>query len=189
MAKGGSSNSNQHAQADKASSSESSRVGGGGRVSLKDIAASTLKVIEHGSYEVDGISYDLKEKIDLLKTGTVYYAADSDISEWSSIPQELADSESKVHVTVSECSTLAGARELRERLQSSVDSADDDNVVERVGVLCFGSAKNPGGGFINGAQAQVICFLLSFSQESLTSTSSKKKRKNRLRAHRQYIPV
>lgn len=153
MAKGGSSNSNQHAQADKASSSESSRVGGG-KVSLKDIAASTLKVIEHGSYEVDGISYDLKEKIDLLKTGTVYYAADSDISEWSSIPQELADSESKVHITVSECSTLAGARELKERLQSSVDAADD-NVVEKVGVLCFGSAKNPGGGFINGAQAQV----------------------------------
>lgn len=150
MAKGDSSKSNQHAHR-KASSSESSSVGG--KVSLKDIAASTLKVIEHGSYDVDSISYDLKEKIDLLEASTAYYAADSDISEWSSIPQALVDSELNVHITVSECSTLAGARELKERLQSPSDSLDD--IVKKVGVLCFGSAKNPGGGFIRGAQAQV----------------------------------
>ena len=114
---------------------------------------STVKVIEHGSYEVNSVSYDLKEKINLLKTNTTYHAADSDISDWSSIPKGLlVDSKSKAHVTVSECSTLAGARELKERLiQSSLDAG----VMHKVGVLSFGSAKNPGGGFLSGAQAQV----------------------------------
>jgi uncharacterized protein (TIGR02452 family) len=150
MAKrGGPSKHNQHPHG-KASSSPSSSVGG--KASLKDLAASTLKHIERGSYEVDGISYDLKEKIDLLKANTTYYAADSDLSEWSSIPQALLDSESKVHITVSECSTLVGARNLKERLQSSTKSS---GAVKTVGVLSFGSAKNPGGGFIKGAQAQV----------------------------------
>lgn len=138
----------------KASSSQSSSVGG--KLLLKDIAASTLKNIELGSYEADGISYDLKEKIDLLKANTTYYAADSDLSEWSSIPQALVDSESKVHITVSECSTLAGARELKKRLHPPTEAPDvgSASVVEKVGVLSFGSAKNPGGGFIQGAQAQ-----------------------------------
>ena len=155
MAKGGGpSKHNQHPHG-KASSSPSSSVGR--KASLKDIAASTLKIIEHGSYEVDGISHDLKEKIDLLKANTTYYAADSDLSEWSSIPQALLDSESKVHITVSECSTLVGARNLKERLRSSTKSPDASSAsaVKTVGVLSFGSAKNPGGGFIQGAQAQV----------------------------------
>ncbi|KAF8802656.1 hypothetical protein BYT27DRAFT_7196596 [Phlegmacium glaucopus] len=151
MPRGGSNKRNQHAQR-TASSSETSSVGGKG--SLKDIAASTLNIIEHGSYEVDGVSYNLKEKIDLLKASTVYYAADADISEWSSIPQALVGSESKVHITVSECSTLAGARELKECLQSQSPPDSPHDVVKKVGVLCFGSAKNPGGGFIKGAQAQ-----------------------------------
>ena len=125
--------------------------------SMKDIAASTLKNIEHGSYEADGISYDLKEKIDLLKVNTTYHAADSDLSEWSAIPQTLVDSESRVHITVCECSTLTGARKMKECLQSPTESpeANSASVQKKVGVLSFGSAKNPGGGFIRGAQAQV----------------------------------
>jgi len=134
------------------SSSQSSSFSG--KLLLKDIAASTLKNIERGSYEVDGISYDLKEKIDLLKANTTYYAGDSDLSEWSSIPQALVDSESKIHVTVSECSTLAGARGLTKSLPTKSSDVGNASVVKRVGVLSFGSAKNPGGGFIKGAQAQ-----------------------------------
>lgn len=156
MAKGGSSNRNQHTHG-KASSSNL-----GGKQFLKDIAASTLKIIEHGTYEADGISYDLKEKIDLLKASTTYYAADSDLSEWLVIPQALVDSQSKIHITVVERSTLVGARELKERLQSLTDSESSDttaSVVKKVGVLSFGSAKNPGGGFITGAQAQVRSLL------------------------------
>ena len=160
-----------------------------GKLLLKDIAASTLKNIERGSYEVDGVSYDLKEKIDLLKANTTYYAGDSDLSGWSSIPQALVDSKSKIHVTVSECSTLAGARGLTKSLQLPTKSSDvgNANVVKRVGVLSFGSAKNPGGGFIKGAQAQVLT-LCSFRIYMLIKRSTSQ-RKNRLRGHQHYIPV
>lgn len=174
---------------DKNTDSKGSSSSVGGKPSLlKDIAASTIKAIEHGSYEADGISYDVKEKIDLSKANTVYYAADSDISDWRSIPQELVNStqKSKVHITVSECSTLAGARELKERLQSSMESLD----VKQVGVLSFGSAKNPGGGFINGAQAQVCPFSISFEIYAFNSSFlTEKYRKNHLRVHQHCIQV
>ena len=169
----------------KSSSSESSVDG---KLSLKDIAASTVKVIEHGSYEV-GVSYDLKEKVNLLKTNTTYYAADSDISDWLSIPKGLVGSKSKVLVTVSECSTLAGARELKERL---IRSSLDASAMHKVGVLSFGSAKNPGGGFLSGAQAQVrfsFLFFSFFPAYIVLSNFTFWKRKNRLRAHQRCIPV
>ena len=165
MAEVGSSKRNQRTRG-KASVSSSNSSNVGGRPSLKDIAASTLKSIEHGSYEVDGISYDLKDKIDLLNANTTYYAADSDLSEWSTIPQILVDSESRVHITVCECSTLTGARKMKECLQSPTDSpeANSAGLKKKVGVLSFGSAKNPGGGFIKGAQAQVQPIVVSFSR-------------------------
>ena len=162
MPEAGTSKRNQRTRG-KGSSSKPPNAGG--RPSLKDIAASTLKNIEDGSYEVDGISYDLKEKIDLLKTNTTYYAADSDLSEWSTIPQTMVDSKSRVHITVCECSTLTGTRKINESLQSPTESPEADNasVQKKVGVLSFGSAKNPGGGFIKGAQAQVQAnVLISF---------------------------
>jgi uncharacterized protein (TIGR02452 family) len=159
MAEAGPSKRNQRTRS-KASSSKPSNVGG--KPSLKDIAASTLKNIEQGSYEVDGVSYDLKEKIDLLKANTTYYPAESDLSEWSTIPQTLVDSESGVHITVCECSTLLGVREMKRCLQSPTESPDA-NIAGKIGVLSFGSAKNPGGGFINGAQAQVQPSVFSFS--------------------------
>lgn len=159
MAEAGTSKRKQrnHGKASSASSSKPSNAASSGRPSLKNIAASTLKNIEHGSYEVDGISYDLKEKIDLLNANTTYYAADSDLSEWSTTPQTLVDSKSRVHITVSECSTLTGARKMKECLQSPTESPEANSVIvqKKIGVLSFGSAKNPGGGFINGAQAQV----------------------------------
>ena len=175
----------------KASSGSSSKPSNvGGRTSLKDIAASTLKNIEHGSYEVDGISYDLKEKIDLLNANTTYHAADSDLSEWSTIPQTLVDSESKIHITVCEYSTLTGTRKMKECLQSPTESpeANSATVQKKVGVLSFGSAKNPGGGFIKGAQAQVQATFFSLSGYTFNNIRLHK-RKSRLRAHRQLYPV
>lgn len=159
MAEAGPSKRNQRTQGKVSPSQKTSIIAQflGGRPLLKDIASSTLNIIEHGSYEVDGISYDLKEKIDLLKANTTYYAADSDLSEWSTIPQTLVDSESRVHITACECSTLTGTRKVKESLQSPTESpgANSASVQKKIGVLSFGSAKNPGGGFMKGAQAQV----------------------------------
>ena len=189
MTEAGSSNPKQRTHKKTSSATSSKPSNAGGRPSLKDIAASTLKNIEHGSYEVDGISYDLKEKIDLLKANTTYYAADSDLSEWSTIPQTLVVSESEVRISLCECSTLTGARKLKE---SSMESPEVNNagVEKKVGVLSFGSAKNPGGGFINGAQAQVVqTVVFSLFGFMCSIMFNFHKRKNRSRAHQQLYPV
>jgi uncharacterized protein (TIGR02452 family) len=59
-----------------------------------------------------------------------------------------------VKITVTECSTLSGARALDREMNAN----DDDGERKRIGVLNFASAKNPGGGFLTGAQAQVRSF-------------------------------
>ncbi|KAF8959967.1 hypothetical protein BDZ97DRAFT_1666501 [Flammula alnicola] len=122
-----------------------------GKESLKEIATSTLKKLEQGTYELDGITYDLKEAIKNTNEHTSFYTADSNLSEWASNAPSLDGPESHpgVHITVSENSTLFGARTLKGLLDSLEDVED-----KRVGVLNFASAKNPGGGFITGAQAQ-----------------------------------
>ncbi|KAJ3487742.1 hypothetical protein NLJ89_g11685 [Agrocybe chaxingu] len=137
--------------------------------SLVDIAASTLEKIEQGSYDINGYTYNLKHAIDDTNTRTAFYAADSNLYEWrSNLRQERAGAEDAetdgveekrpkekrpaVKVTISECSTLAGARELSELVASETEKEEDAE--ERVGVLNFASAKNPGGGFIRGASAQ-----------------------------------
>jgi hypothetical protein len=190
MAEAGPSKRNQRT-CDKASSSKPSNGSGKPSLTRKDIAASTLKNIEYGSYEVDGISYDLKEKIDLLKANTTYYPPDSDLSEWSTVPHTLVDSESGIHITVCECSTLTGAREMKKRLQSPKESPEANDSARKIGVLSFGSAKNPGGGFRKGAQAQVQLTVFSFFRIHALNNGQLHKRKSRSRAlnHQQLYPV
>lgn len=121
------------------------------KTSLKDIAASTLQAIDDGSFTLEDIAYDLKEAIDDANQRTTLYAADCDLSEWSSNWPGVHDdgeSSTELEIKVLECSVLVGARELKETLVSL-------GIEQKVGVLNFASAKNPGGGFQKGAQAQV----------------------------------
>jgi uncharacterized protein (TIGR02452 family) len=71
-------------------------------------------------------------------------------------------------------STLATIRRLT---NSGLRETDMDNVTDNVGVLNFASAKNPGGGFLNGAMAQ---------EESLAIASNLYIAQT---AHRQYYDV
>jgi uncharacterized protein (TIGR02452 family) len=116
---------------------------------LRDIADETLKVIESGSYSLPdtNTSHDLSTKIDSLKTETRYYPADSILSTWESALPLQHDTPACTEISILEMSTIDGARYLSDTLTTQ-------GVGDKIGILNFASAKNPGGGFINGAQAQ-----------------------------------
>jgi uncharacterized protein (TIGR02452 family) len=127
---------------------QTSKPGTGDRRSrLRNIAAQTLEVVEIGTYTLPNasVSHDLRAKIESLKTGTIYYPADSHLSTWSvSHPQHVTPT--PVQISIIEKSTIEGARALSSTLTSQ-------SLTDKIGLLNFASTKKPGGGFINGAQA------------------------------------
>ncbi|KAG6861193.1 hypothetical protein C0995_002820 [Termitomyces sp. Mi166 len=114
------------------------------RAILRKVAKDTLAAIETGSFVLNGITHELQSKTEDSKKRTTYYAPDSLLSTWSTPSTTFGVAPLPTEFSILEISTLEAARLL-------VTTAGKN---EKVAILNFASAKSPGGGFLNGAQAQ-----------------------------------
>lgn len=100
------------------------------------IARATLGVIEDGGYQApDGRSVELRSAIDAAKSGTRFYRAEA-------MPVSEATSRRQTEIAVTEETTC----------EAIVRMAAEER--GHLAALNFASARNPGGGFLGGAQAQ-----------------------------------
>lgn len=113
------------------------------RSTRKTIALETAEILKSGSYRVHGTDVDLRESLARSKAETRCY----DPVALNELVHSLKPAEAtEANISVGNETTLDGAQDL---LQHS----------ESVAALNFASAKNPGGGFLGGAEAQeeAIC--------------------------------
>ncbi|KAJ6530581.1 hypothetical protein B0H19DRAFT_967541, partial [Mycena capillaripes] len=107
------------------------------------VSASTRDTLSTGIILVNGLKYDLNSALAHSKLQTAYYPLDSLLSTWRSFsPAQPHPAIGNTVMEFLETTTLDAARRVSEQGYN------------RIGVLNFASAEQPGGGFINGANAQ-----------------------------------
>lgn len=103
---------------------------------LRGIARGTQAVVEAGTYRnAAGQDVPIARAVAAALSGTRLYGPDP-------VPVAALDTDRTPHVEVTGESSLAAARRMT------------DDAPGRVAVLSYASARNPGGGYLNGAQAQ-----------------------------------
>ncbi|KAJ7759650.1 hypothetical protein B0H16DRAFT_1534025 [Mycena metata] len=107
---------------------------------LREIAKNTRDAIKYKKVKVNGLDYDLSDILAQSKHQTAYYPPNSLLSSWNSV--NLSPHHPTVLIEFMETTTLDAARTAAFGRLSPI------------GVLNFASAEQPGGGFINGANAQ-----------------------------------
>ena len=106
------------------------------------IASETIEILDRGSYVIDGVNVSLSAALDEMLTGTFLYTpADLELLVNSRSQHPQVETE----IAVINCTTFAAAKSL-------VDAGYTNPLC-----LNFASAKNPGGGFLSGSQAQEEC--------------------------------
>lgn len=105
------------------------------------VARDTVEVVKRGYYDVNGKRVDIARSVNDCLTATRMIDANELYSIRDSLVHRPGQHTTEIEV-VNE-TTLAGLQ----RLASSP-------TIDRIGILNFASAKNPGGGFLNGSQAQ-----------------------------------
>jgi len=111
------------------------------RSQRKALAEETLAIIEAGEYSSsDGKRVCLREEIRACIEGTRYFTPEERVQLLGKLPPGKHAEETAI--TVANETSLAGLTYLLEARAG------------RIGILNFASAKNPGGGFLSGSQAQ-----------------------------------
>jgi uncharacterized protein (TIGR02452 family) len=107
-----------------------------------EIANETVKLLEQESYTLDGSVMSLAASLKSMRDGTVLYTPNALATMLQSLPQLVPN---KTRIEVRNCTTFTAAKSLV-----------DDGYLNPL-CLNFASAKNPGGGFLSGSQAQEEC--------------------------------
>ena len=117
------------------------------REKRKMIAEETLRIIQSGQYNVGGKAVDIADSISFSRENSILISQ----GDAEKFGKEFQSKAGTPVIELTNESTLSAILRM------------NGNQVSAIGVLNFASAKNPGGGFLNGALAQ---------EESLAIASS-----------------
>jgi uncharacterized protein (TIGR02452 family) len=107
-----------------------------------EIANETIELLERESYTLDGDVISLAASLKSMRDGTVLYTPKALATVLQSL---MPPAPKKTKIETRNCTTFAAAKSLV-----------DDGYLNPL-CLNFASAKNPGGGFLSGSQAQEEC--------------------------------
>ena len=104
-------------------------------------AQETMQIIERGYYTVNDKRIDIAQSIRQSVDKAQLYSPDALDCLQPEVQEAIANHNFQTRITVQNCTSIEAARQLME-------------TSGKTGCLNFASAKNPGGGFLSGAQAQ-----------------------------------
>lgn len=109
------------------------------RLKRSEVAKETVEISNRGEFEVDGVTISIADSVTAMRDGTRLYTPKELDELVSATPQGVSYD---TQMEVRNCTTIAAAKALIEQ------------GVANPLCLNFASAKNPGGGFLKGCNAQ-----------------------------------